>query len=176
MNIEKRIDGWNEHLTRIHWIPGGLMIGAKLTIVESLHSLVNKIQKVYRSQEMQIHNRHIEIIVQLIGLLWAKRTGRALEEAICSRAILLGIMRASRHTQGFLSDASFCSSFSNSCSPGPSGLAERTKRKRCSRGNETCWYWIQRINTPFKSTKEHSLEKKKKKDIRGRNERDFVLP
>jgi DNA-directed RNA polymerase subunit beta' len=34
-----------------------------LTIVQNRISLVNKIQKVYRSQGVQIHNRHIEIIV-----------------------------------------------------------------------------------------------------------------
>ncbi|KAJ8421635.1 LOW QUALITY PROTEIN: hypothetical protein Cgig2_020961 [Carnegiea gigantea] len=44
----------------------GLMIGAEITIAKSPHSLVNKIQKVYRSQGMQIHNRQIEIIVRQI--------------------------------------------------------------------------------------------------------------
>ncbi|CAN2059311.1 unnamed protein product [Malus fusca] len=104
------------------------MIGAELTIVQSRISLVNKIQKVYRSQGVQIHNRHIEIIVrqitskvlvsedgmsnvfspgELIGLLRAERTGRALEEAICYRAILLGITKASLNTQSFISEASF---------------------------------------------------------------------
>ncbi|KAJ8422292.1 hypothetical protein Cgig2_028253 [Carnegiea gigantea] len=62
MNNEKRIDAWNEHITRIRWIPRGLTIGTELTIVQSPHPLVNKIQKVYSSQGMQIHNRHIEII------------------------------------------------------------------------------------------------------------------
>jgi len=90
--------------------------------------LVNKIQKVYRSQGVQIHNRHIEIIVrqvtskvlvsedgmsnvfspgELIGLLRAERAGRVLAEAICYRAILLGITRASLNTQSFISEASF---------------------------------------------------------------------
>ncbi|TYI98959.1 hypothetical protein E1A91_D01G253100v1, partial [Gossypium mustelinum] len=76
----------------------------ELTIVQGRLSLVNKIQKVYRSQAVQIHNRHIEIIVrqitskvfvsedgmsnvflpgELIGLLQAEQTGRALEETIC---------------------------------------------------------------------------------------------
>ncbi|KAL5749445.1 hypothetical protein ACOSP7_024048 [Xanthoceras sorbifolium] len=97
-------------------------------VVQSHISLVNKIQKVYRSQGVQIHNRHIEIIVRqitskvlvsedgmsnvflpgvLIGLLRAERTGRALEEVICYRAILLGITRASLNTQSFISEASF---------------------------------------------------------------------
>nr|YP_010689053.1 RNA polymerase beta'' subunit [Distyliopsis laurifolia]WBR73983.1 RNA polymerase beta'' subunit [Distyliopsis laurifolia] len=128
MNLEKRVEGWNGRITRILGIPWGFLIGAELTIVQSRISLVNKIQKVYRSQGVQIHNRHIEIIVrqitskvlvsedgmsnvfspgELIGLLRAERTGRALEEAICYRAILLGITRASLNTQSFISEASF---------------------------------------------------------------------
>nr|UQW85878.1 RNA polymerase beta'' subunit [Spyridium lawrencei] len=128
MNLEKRVEGWNEHITRVLGIPWGFLIGAELTIVQSRISLVNKIQKVYRSQGVQIHNRHIEIIVrqitskvlisedgmsnvfspgELIGLLRAERTGRALEEAICYRAILLGITKASLNTQSFISEASF---------------------------------------------------------------------
>nr|YP_009863213.1 RNA polymerase beta'' subunit [Bougainvillea peruviana]QKD77267.1 RNA polymerase beta'' subunit [Bougainvillea peruviana]QTK22005.1 RNA polymerase beta'' subunit [Bougainvillea spectabilis x Bougainvillea glabra] len=128
MNLEKRVDGWNELLTRILGIPWGFLIGAELTIAQSRISLVNKIQKVYRSQGVQIHNRHIEIIVrqitskvlisedgmsnvflpgELVGLFRAERTGRALEEAICYRAILLGITRASLNTQSFISEASF---------------------------------------------------------------------
>nr|YP_010398108.1 RNA polymerase beta'' subunit [Perrottetia racemosa]UQK92918.1 RNA polymerase beta'' subunit [Perrottetia racemosa] len=128
MNLEKRVEGWNERITRILGIPWGFLIGAELTIVQSRISLVNKIQKVYRSQGVQIHNRHIEIIVrqitskvvvsedgmsnvflpgELIGLLRAERTGRSLDEAICYRAILLGITRASLNTQSFISEASF---------------------------------------------------------------------
>jgi DNA-directed RNA polymerase subunit beta' len=128
INLEKRVEGWNECITRILGIPWGFLIGAELTIAQSRISLVNKIQKVYRSQGVQIHNRHIEIIVrqitskvlvsedgmsnvfspgELIGLLRAERTGRALEEAIRYRAILLGITRASLNTQSFISEASF---------------------------------------------------------------------
>nr|YP_010313832.1 RNA polymerase beta subunit [Rhoicissus digitata]UNA63397.1 RNA polymerase beta subunit [Rhoicissus digitata] len=128
MNLEKRVEGWNEHITRILGIPWGFLIGAELTIAQSRISLVNKIQEVYRSQGVQIHNRHIEIIVrqitskvlvledgmsnvfspgELIGLLRAERTGRAFEGAICYRTILLGITRASLNTQSFISEASF---------------------------------------------------------------------
>lgn len=128
INLEKRIDSWNERITRILGSPWGFLIGAELTIAQSRISLVNKIQKVYRSQGVQIHNRHIEIIVrqitskvlvsedgmsnvflpgELIGLFRAERTGRALEEAICYRATLLGITRASLNTQSFISEASF---------------------------------------------------------------------
>nr|QAX91699.1 DNA-directed RNA polymerase beta'' subunit [Diapensia purpurea] len=127
-NLEKRVGGWNERITRILGIPWGFLIGAELTIVQSRISLVNQIQKVYRSQGVQIHDRHIEIIVrqitskvlvsedgmsnlflpgELIGLLRAERMGRALEEAICYRAIVLGITRASLNTQSFISEASF---------------------------------------------------------------------
>ncbi|XP_052482458.1 DNA-directed RNA polymerase subunit beta''-like [Gossypium raimondii] len=122
MYLEKRIEGWNECITRILGIPWGFVIGAELTIVQSRLSLVNKIQKVYRSQGVQVHNRHIEIIVhqitskvlvledgmsnvflpgELIGLLRAERMRRALEEEICYRAVLLGITRASLNTQSF---------------------------------------------------------------------------
>nr|YP_009446161.1 RNA polymerase beta' subunit [Lupinus westianus]ATY40586.1 RNA polymerase beta' subunit [Lupinus westianus]UBK10475.1 RNA polymerase beta'' subunit [Lupinus westianus var. aridorum] len=128
MNLENKVDTWNERITRILGIPWGFFISAKLTIVQSSISLVNKIQKVYRSQGVHIHNRHIEIIVrqitskvlvsedgmsnvfspgELIGLLRAERTGRALEEAICYRAILLGITKTSLNTQSFISEASF---------------------------------------------------------------------
>nr|QJD22370.1 RNA polymerase beta'' subunit [Euphorbia smithii] len=128
LNLEKRVEVWNECIPRILGIPWGFLIGAELTIVQSRISLVNKIQKVYRSQGVQIHNRHIEIIVrqitskvlvsedgmsnvfspgELIGLFRAERTGRALEEAICYRPVLLGITRASLNTQSFISEASF---------------------------------------------------------------------
>nr|AKF43120.1 RNA polymerase beta'' subunit [Geranium phaeum]AMY96179.1 RNA polymerase beta'' subunit [Geranium phaeum] len=128
MNLENRIEGWNEYITQILGIPWGFLIGAELTIAQSRISLVNKIQKVYRSQGVHIHNRHIEIIVrqitskvlvsedgmsnvflpgELIGLLRAERTVRALEEGVCYRAVLLGITRASLNTQSFLSEASF---------------------------------------------------------------------
>nr|YP_010217551.1 RNA polymerase beta'' subunit [Sansevieria conspicua]UBU96775.1 RNA polymerase beta'' subunit [Sansevieria conspicua] len=128
MNLERRVEGWNERISRVLEIPWGFLIGAELTIAQSRISLVNKIQKVYRSQGVQIHNRHIEIIVwqvtskvlvsedgmsnvflpgELIGLLRAERAGRALDEAICYRAILLGITRASLNTQSFISEASF---------------------------------------------------------------------
>ncbi|NP_904089.2 RNA polymerase beta'' subunit (chloroplast) [Amborella trichopoda] len=128
MNLEKRVEGWNERITGFLGIPWEFFISAQLTIVQSRISLVNKIQKVYRSQGVQIHNRHIETIVrqitskvlvsedgmsnvfsprELIGLLRAERIGRALEDDICYRAILLGITRASLNTQSFISEASF---------------------------------------------------------------------
>ncbi|CAH9120471.1 unnamed protein product [Cuscuta europaea] len=44
---------------------------------------------------------------ELIELLRAERMGRALEEPIYYRAILLGITKVSLHTQSFISEASF---------------------------------------------------------------------
>nr|WRM54130.1 RNA polymerase beta'' subunit [Thalia dealbata] len=128
MNLDRRIEGWNKGIPQILGIPWGFLIQAELTIAQSRISLVNKIQKVYRSQGVQIHNRHIEIIVrqvtlkvlvsedgmsnvfspgELIGLLRAERAGRALDEVISYREILLGITRASLNTQSFISEASF---------------------------------------------------------------------
>nr|YP_009675794.1 RNA polymerase beta'' subunit [Anathallis obovata]QDE12582.1 RNA polymerase beta'' subunit [Anathallis obovata] len=128
MNLDRRVEGWDERIRRILGIPWGFLIGAELTIAQSRISLVNKIQKVYRSQGVQIHNRHIEIIVrqvtsrvlvsedgmsnvflpgEFIGLLRAERAGRVLDEAICYRAILLGITKSSLNTQSFISEASF---------------------------------------------------------------------
>nr|QYK18202.1 RNA polymerase beta'' subunit [Acianthera recurva] len=128
MNLERRVEGWDERIRRILGIPWEFLIGAELTIAQSRISLVNKIQKVYRSQGVQIHNRHIEIIVrqvtsrvlvsedgmsnvflpgEFIGLLRAERAGRVLDEAICYRAILLGITKSSLNTQSFISEASF---------------------------------------------------------------------
>nr|YP_010539908.1 RNA polymerase beta'' subunit [Coelogyne ventricosa]UYF14216.1 RNA polymerase beta'' subunit [Coelogyne ventricosa] len=128
MNLKRRVQGWDERIRRILGIPWGFLIGAELTIAQSRISLVNKIQKVYRSQGVQIHNRHIEIIVrqvtsrvlvsedgmsnvflpgEFIGLLRAERAGRVLDEAICYRAILLGITKSSLNTQSFISEASF---------------------------------------------------------------------
>lgn len=128
MNLEKRIDAWNECITKVFGIPWGFLIGAELTIAQSRISLVNKIQKVYRSQGVHIHNRHVEITVRqitskvlvlkdgmsnifltgkLIGLLRAGRTGCALEETICYRALLLGVTKTSLNNQNFISEASF---------------------------------------------------------------------
>nr|YP_010260740.1 RNA polymerase beta'' subunit [Corybas cheesemanii]UIX55790.1 RNA polymerase beta'' subunit [Corybas cheesemanii] len=128
MNLERRVEGWDEHIQRILGIPWGFFIGAELTIAQSRISLVNKIQKVYRSQGVQIHNRHIEIIVrqvtskvlvsedgmsnvflpgELIRFSRAERAGRILDEAICYRAIFLGITKSSLNTQSFISEASF---------------------------------------------------------------------
>ena len=65
-NLEKRVKAWNERISRILGNPWGFLISTELTIAQSRISLVNKIQKVYRSQGVQIHNRHLEIIVRQV--------------------------------------------------------------------------------------------------------------
>lgn len=47
-------------IPKIIGIPWEFMIQAKLTFAQSRISLVNKIRRVYQSQWVQIHNRHIE--------------------------------------------------------------------------------------------------------------------
>ncbi|CAH1418392.1 unnamed protein product [Lactuca virosa] len=74
---------------------------------------------------------------ELIGLLRAERMGRALEEAICYQAVLLGITRASMNTQSFISVASFQETarvLAKNSSPGLYRLVERPERKRCCGG------------------------------------------
>ena len=128
INLKRKVEGWNERIPRILGVPWVFFIGAELTIAQSRISLVNEIQEVYRSQGVHIDNRHIELIVhqvtsrvlvsedgmsnvflprELIGLLRAERAGRALDESIFYRAILLGVTRASLNTQSFISEASF---------------------------------------------------------------------
>nr|YP_009561505.1 RNA polymerase betasubunit [Commiphora foliacea]QAT19593.1 RNA polymerase betasubunit [Commiphora foliacea] len=68
------------------------------------------------------------------------------------------------------------SSFSKSCSPGSYRLVERPERERCSGGDDTRWYRIQRISTLFKAAKQHSFGNTKKEFIRGGNERYFLTP
>jgi DNA-directed RNA polymerase subunit beta' len=43
INLEKKVENWNECITRIVRIPWGFLIGAELTIVQSRISFVNKI-------------------------------------------------------------------------------------------------------------------------------------
>ncbi|KAH0759640.1 hypothetical protein KY290_023133 [Solanum tuberosum] len=176
MNLEKRVESWNKCIPRILGIPWGFLIGAELTIAQSRISLVNKIQQVYRSQGVQIHNRHIEIIVrqitskvlisedgmsnvfspgELIGLLRAERMGRALEEAICYRVVLLGITRASLNTQSFISEASFQETarvLAKAALRGRIDWLKGLKENVVLGGGDTRWYRIQGISAPFKTT------------------------
>ncbi|KAK4733671.1 hypothetical protein R3W88_007932 [Solanum pinnatisectum] len=82
--------------------------------------------------------------------------GRALEEAICYRVILLGITRASLNTQSFISEASFQET---SRVLAKAALWGRIKWLKGLKGNivlggggDTRWYRIQGISAPFKTT------------------------
>ncbi len=74
----------------------------------------------------------------------------ALEEAICYRAILLGITKASLNTHFFISEASFQETARVLAKAAL--LVERSERERCSRRDDTRWYRIQRISAPFEAT------------------------
>jgi DNA-directed RNA polymerase subunit beta' len=106
----------------------GYFLSARISMEQSQLNLVDQIQKVYRSQGVQISDKHIEIIVrqmtskvitledgmtngflpgELIEFTRAKRMNRALEEIIPYKPVLLGITKASLNTQSFISEASF---------------------------------------------------------------------
>nr|BCK51977.1 RNA polymerase beta subunit-2 [Agathis dammara] len=135
-NLKKNVLSWNRDMAKFLGKLWGSFISARITTEQSQIQLVNQIQRVYRSQGVQISDKHIEIIVrqmtskvlivensenknfeygmgnvflpgELIGLSRAQRMNRALEEAINYRIILLGITKASLNTQSFLSEASF---------------------------------------------------------------------
>ncbi|KAL2920926.1 DNA-directed RNA polymerase subunit beta'', partial [Bienertia sinuspersici] len=192
MNLAKRIDGWNERITRILGMPWGFLIGAELTIAQSRISLVNKIQKVYRSQGVQIHNKHIEIIVCQITskvlvsedgitnwIVSGGTNGARFRRSDMLPSYLIGNNESISEYSKFYIRSKFsrnCSSFSKSGSPGPYRLVERIKRKRCSGG-------MIPVGTGFKGFVHYSsqhkgipLKTKKKESIRERNGRYFVLP
>ncbi|KAK3014794.1 hypothetical protein RJ639_009125 [Escallonia herrerae] len=91
-NLDERVEAWNQCKTLILGIPWEFLIGAELTIAQSRISLVNKIQKVYRSQGVHIHNRHIEIIVhQITSKVLVSEDGMS---DIISPRELIGLLRA----------------------------------------------------------------------------------
>jgi DNA-directed RNA polymerase subunit beta' len=106
----------------------GFFLGARISMEQGQMILVDQIQKVYKSQGVQISNKHIEIIVrqmtsrfltsedgiidiflpgELIEFSQARRMNRVLEEVISYEPILLGITKASLSTRSFISEASF---------------------------------------------------------------------
>nr|BBF91223.1 RNA polymerase beta subunit-2 [Prumnopitys andina] len=135
-NLKRNVQIWNRDMAQFLGRLWGSFISARITMEQSQIQLVNQIQRVYRSQGVQISDKHIEIIVrqmtskvlivensenqnfeygignvflpgELVGLSRVQRMNRALEEAINYRIILLGITKASLNTQSFLSEASF---------------------------------------------------------------------
>ena len=200
MNLGKRVDAWNQRITKILGIPWRFFIGAELTIVQSRISLVNKIQKVYRSQGVHIHNRHIEIIVrqitskvlvsedgmynvfspsEQIGLLRAERAGRALEEVICYRALLLGITKTSLNTQSFISEASFQETarvLAKAALRGRIDWLKGLKENVVLGGMIPVGTGFKKVIHPSKLRQHTKIAPKKKEFIRERNKRYFVPP
>ena len=90
--------------------------------------MINEIQKIYQSQKIQIHNKHIKIIIhqitskiliskkkisniflpkKLIKLLQTKQTKHTLKKTIYYQTILLKITQTSLNTQNFISKTNF---------------------------------------------------------------------
>nr|YP_010249920.1 RNA polymerase beta'' subunit [Polytrichum commune]QTT78357.1 RNA polymerase beta'' subunit [Polytrichum commune] len=128
INLEKGFEDWNKDMTKFFGSLWGFFLSARVSMEQSQIHLVDQIQKVYRSQSVQISDKHIEIIVrqmtskvltledgmtngflpgELIEFSKAKRMNRALEEVIPYKPVLLGITKASLNTQSFISEASF---------------------------------------------------------------------
>nr|QFK69584.1 RNA polymerase beta' subunit [Pogonatum inflexum] len=128
IDLEKGFEDWNKDMTKFFGSLWGFFFSARISMEQSQIHLVDQIQKVYRSQSVQISDKHIEIIVrqmtskvltledgmkngflpgELIEFSRAKRMNRALEEVIPYKPVLLGITKASLNTQSFISEASF---------------------------------------------------------------------
>nr|YP_009694145.1 RNA polymerase beta subunit [Christensenia aesculifolia]QEI60320.1 RNA polymerase beta subunit [Christensenia aesculifolia] len=126
--LEKNFLFWNNSMTRLVGNFWSHFLGVKTSIEQCQMFLVNKVQNVYRSQGVQISDKHIEIIVrqmtskvitledgmanvsspgELIELSRAQRMNRALKESICHKPIVLGMTKASLNTTSFISEASF---------------------------------------------------------------------
>ncbi|KAI7753925.1 LOW QUALITY PROTEIN: hypothetical protein M8C21_033124 [Ambrosia artemisiifolia] len=134
---------------------------------------VEQVQKVYRSQGVQIHNRHIEIIVRqitskvlkmkcLMFFRWrtncivasgtnGARFGRS--DLLPSR--LIGNNKSIHEYSKFHIRSEFSrnrSSFNKSSSPGAYRLVERPERKRCSGG----WYLLVADSKHLQANLQHS--------------------
>lgn len=128
INLEKGFEDWNKDMTNFFGSLWGYFLSTRISMERSQLNLVDQIQKVYRSQGVQISDKHIEIIVrqmtskvitledgmtngflpgELIEFARIKRMNRALEEVIPYKPVLLGITKASLNTQSFISEASF---------------------------------------------------------------------
>nr|YP_010576332.1 RNA polymerase beta'' subunit [Angiopteris fokiensis]UZN43873.1 RNA polymerase beta'' subunit [Angiopteris fokiensis] len=128
LDLEKNFLFWNNTMIRLVGNFWSHFLGVKTSIEQCQLFLVNKVQKVYRSQGVQISDKHIEIIVrqmtskvitledgmanvfspgELIELSRAQRMNRALKESISHKPIVLGMTKASLNTTSFISEASF---------------------------------------------------------------------
>nr|BBN66555.1 RNA polymerase beta subunit-2 [Fitzroya cupressoides] len=65
-NRKKKFQNLNRHLAIFFGNFWGLFTSVRITMEDSQNQLVNEIQKIYRSQGVQISDKHIEIIVRQI--------------------------------------------------------------------------------------------------------------
>ena len=65
-NRKKKFQELNRHLARFFGNFWGSFTSVRITMEDSQNQLVNEIQKIYRSQGVQISDKHIEIIVRQI--------------------------------------------------------------------------------------------------------------
>ncbi|CAK9190000.1 unnamed protein product (chloroplast) [Sphagnum tenellum] len=128
IDLEKGFEDWNRDMTNFFGNLWGFFISARISMEQSQIILVDQIQGVYRSQSVQISDKHVEIIVrqmtskvltlengmangflpgELIEFSRAQRMNRALEEVVPYKPVLLGITKASLNTQSFISEAGF---------------------------------------------------------------------
>lgn len=128
INLERGFLDWKRSMTRLIGYVGSYYISAQLSLQESGTNIVDQIQRVYRSQGVQIADKHIEIIVrqmtskvlilegelsnvflpgELIELPRIQRMNRVSEQFIVYKPIILGITKASLNTTSFLAEASF---------------------------------------------------------------------
>nr|YP_010189024.1 RNA polymerase beta'' subunit [Ptychomnion cygnisetum]QZJ47827.1 RNA polymerase beta'' subunit [Ptychomnion cygnisetum] len=128
INLEKGFEDWNKDMINFFGSLWGYFLSARISMEQSQLNLVDQIRKVYRSQGVQISDKHIEIIVrqmtskvitledglingflpgELVEFTKIKRMNRSLEEIIPYKPLLLGITKASLNTQSFISEASF---------------------------------------------------------------------
>nr|YP_009555775.1 RNA polymerase subunit beta'' [Selaginella lepidophylla]AZU95892.1 RNA polymerase subunit beta'' [Selaginella lepidophylla] len=119
---------WKSGMAWIFGCLSGYLLSARISLERSQITLVDRIGRGYRSQGVQVADKHVEIIVRQIasklgnledgmanaflpGELTetsrARRMNRALESKSTYGPVLSGVTRASLNTKSFLSEASF---------------------------------------------------------------------
>jgi len=63
IDLEKGFEDWNRDITNFFANLWGFFISVRISMEQSQIILVDQIQGVYRSQSVQISNKHVEIIV-----------------------------------------------------------------------------------------------------------------
>ena len=131
--------------------------------------LVDEVQSVYRSQGVEIADKHIEVIVRqmtrkvrvdepgetimLPGELLERyyldqeneKSKQAGTREATYTAVLLGITKASLNTESFISAASFQETtriLTEAAVEGKKDWLRGLERKRHHRSSDPCWHWL----------------------------------